>query len=641
MFCYLFRCIIVFHYFFLFTCAVYGQEYGKVNYPSLQKVDRLSIEQAIDRGITLKLSEPDSALFLFREAERASRSAGYSQGIGMALSFAGLVYTYKGDYVKGFSCYRNALPYCLRASKATAVLPCLYINMSSSYLNRGDYHIANTLLIKALQHLQTYLPGDKNIIAVYNSLCVVQVRLGNYRQALQYAYKAERLASERKIRTAQVAALINIGNIYTGLKMGDSSLAAFRKGLIIARAEGYTEMQQALLTGTGQQILERGEAREAIPYFEKAMQLSNKTNALYGVIQPGYSLGQAFYRLKNYKSAEDILLASISRAEISGLTENKQMAHNILSRVYEASGRYKEALAQRYIYEQLADSLTGLEKTKAISEVEKKYQAEQKDKIITQNALQIAQQQKKLAEQKLMMSIVGGSLLLIATLGVISYRNKRKTIKRNREIEQLKAMIAGEEKERARLARELHDGIGGALMGVKMNLKAAQKNMERIPKPEELDSIMDMLDGMGEDIRETAHNLMPHMLKKYGLIPALKSYLEQLDGNVQISFEVMGNFDRVPATMELPLYRIVQELVQNILKHASALHASVLLRLDEGSPTLCLMVEDDGNGFDTSSVHKGHGLENIEERVKILKGSFTVESTPGMGTTSYIEIHLG
>jgi signal transduction histidine kinase len=625
---------------FLFLSRVSAQERIQLSFPSFTRADTTRVRALIRQGINLLPRNTDSAIYAFSEALSLSRTTGYDDGIGYALAFMGAAVMDKGEYERGMSLYREAIPYCRKAKYIRNALPSLYINMGGSYFQSGDYARANEYYYAALKYLQQYLPHNDNIATVYNNLATVQLEMGQYRQALIYAAQAEQIARKKNVQILVGSALVNKGTAYNKLNLSDSAMYCYKEALNLGRREGFVDMQQAALTCIGDQLLLDGKNREAIRYYEESMGLSGATSPLHAFIMPGYSMGLALYRLKDYKKAEQVLLSALDKAAKTNLSNDKKEAHATLAAVYEAMGRYKEALVQQRLYEQLKDSQTNTEKLRAINEVEAKYQTAQKDKEIVSKGLQIAQQERRLERKNvLMIAVTGGaSLLALVALG-IGY-SRRKIGMKDRKIEQLKAMMAGEEKERARISRELHDGIGGMLTGIKMNLKTFQKIHEETPAGEGLNDIMDMLQDMGEEIHKTAHNLMPDILLKHNLREALLLYCEQLDtgGKLEIDLQFHGAIDELDKSLELPLYRIIQELLQNIIKHANATLVAIQLRRDDD--IVRISVEDNGTGFSQSGSKPGLGLLNIETRIQALNGYFSIEPAQQMGTTAFIELDI-
>ena len=223
-------------------------------------------------------------------------------------------------------------------------------------------------------------------------------------------------------------------------------------------------------------------------------------------------------------------------------------------------------------------------------------------------------------------------------------RNKRRlqaakieALEHENTISILKGVMQGEENERSRIARELHDGIGGILSAAMMRFTSAIQEHEAITQTPAFDDGLALLNEMGDEIRKTAHNLMPEVLLKQPLPDAIRTYCSvvQQSNSIQINFQTLGSFDGIAQSSKLNIYRIVQELLKNVIKHSQATSALVQLLMNEH--LLTVTVEDNGIGFDTSELKKGMGLHNIQARVSSMQGHFTVESTAGKGTSVYIE----
>jgi signal transduction histidine kinase len=188
----------------------------------------------------------------------------------------------------------------------------------------------------------------------------------------------------------------------------------------------------------------------------------------------------------------------------------------------------------------------------------------------------------------------------------------------------LNALVEGEEKERSRLARELHDGVGGILSASKMHLSIIEDEEHYGPKATQLKNVSSLLDQAAQEIRTIAHNLFPDILLMHDL-------------DVAISYYCLGKMPKLNNHFKLIVYRAVQELVNNVMKHAHADH--VLVQLSKHDNVMTIVVEDNGVGFD-EKVPKGMGLLNLADKVKNLDGQFSIESAPGKGTTVVLEFNL-
>jgi two-component system NarL family sensor kinase len=206
-------------------------------------------------------------------------------------------------------------------------------------------------------------------------------------------------------------------------------------------------------------------------------------------------------------------------------------------------------------------------------------------------------------------------------------------LKQKVELTNVRAMLQGQENERTRLSRELHDGIGAKLASLKINLS----NINSTLKSNELISSIQFLDETISDLRQISHDLMPETLLNYGLIKSLEDYFIEIrknNPNQNIKFETYGNVIQLHQEKELAIYRIILELVANSLKYAQAKEIFIQLVYDENN--INLTVEDDGIGFIIEQNHSGIGMKTIESRVKFLKGEVEVNSKINHGTSFFI-----
>jgi signal transduction histidine kinase len=241
-------------------------------------------------------------------------------------------------------------------------------------------------------------------------------------------------------------------------------------------------------------------------------------------------------------------------------------------------------------------------------------------------------------------------LLIISLLSYRNYRQKQKLqqlrineLETEKQLTATEAVLKGEEQERTRLAKDLHDGLGGLLSGVKFSLSNMKDNL--IITPDNMavfERSLDMIDASIRELRRVAHNMMPEMLTKFGLDEALKEYCNILNGTglLKVNYQSLGMEARLDKSLEIIVYRIIQELLNNILKHASASEAFV--QLVRETNRLNIVVEDNGKSFDTAILeeNKGAGWMNIRSRVDYLKGQLDIHSEPGKGTLVNIEFNV-
>jgi len=208
------------------------------------------------------------------------------------------------------------------------------------------------------------------------------------------------------------------------------------------------------------------------------------------------------------------------------------------------------------------------------------------------------------------------------------------------KIESMHAMIEGQEAERERVAKDLHDSLGGLLSTVKLQFDSLENKLDGVSKFKNYQNANRLLDTACQEVRDIARNMQPSSLLNLGLVAAVRDLINRIDDPDQrtIDFQHYGLENKLENTVALTVYRLVQELLNNSIKHSKA--KEILIQLTREENEFIIMVEDDGVGFDVEGVKKGMGTENILSRVNYLKGDLSVHSEKEKGTTTLITVPL-
>ena len=273
------------------------------------------------------------------------------------------------------------------------------------------------------------------------------------------------------------------------------------------------------------------------------------------------------------------------------------------------------------------------------------FEVEKKDKEIAEQKLIVADQELALTQSKSktrIMSILIVSLLLAAFLLWFLFRQRQKriqqqlvTVQREQEVRTLESLMEGEEKERLRIAKELHAGVNGDLSAIKFKLSSLLEMNNTVIK-----ETVTMIDNSYDQVRAISHNLVPPSLKDFNLIEAVGEYCQNMNAihEVKIEFQHVGNTIILDKKQEANLFRIVQELVVNSIKHAEGSEIDVQLSCLQD--TLQLTVEDNGKGFDPKTVKSdGIGMQNVKSRVAYLNAMMDFLSNE-KGTTYTITMDI-
>jgi two-component system, NarL family, sensor kinase len=387
----------------------------------------------------------------------------------------------------------------------------------------------------------------------------------------------------------------------------------------------------------------------ALSYVEKALSFYRKSNNPDGITGTLYTIGKTYYRLHAYdksigcfKEAEDISLKN-------NLTGGIQYLYEAMAQTYSSARDYHNAYECYIKYMTIRDSVFTAEKSKQLFELETRYQTEKKEKeIIRLNS--------EKRERNFLIYALCGLILLSSAMAYAIFRTIRskkiiaeqtlaikeqqiKELEKERQLLATKSVLQGEESERSRMARDLHDGLGGMLSGVKINLSSMKGNsIITSENAEAFDHALRLLDTSIGELRRVAHNLMPETLNHYGLKTALNDFVTEMSTQKTpaLSFRFFGEDVRYNTQLELTVYRISQELVNNALKHSGA--TAIDLQLIAETDRVCIQVVDNGKGFDTGvKTGDGKGLVSIRDRVSANNGRFDLESAPGQGTEATVE----
>jgi signal transduction histidine kinase len=272
------------------------------------------------------------------------------------------------------------------------------------------------------------------------------------------------------------------------------------------------------------------------------------------------------------------------------------------------------------------DSIMGIESNEELHEMQVKYETVKKDNQIKTQNIKIEQDKKN---QILLFLVI---ILLVVLFTAIFIRKTYKTNLKLQEAIKNKMLIEktfeAQENERTRIAKELHDGIVQDLTILKLNLTNNNYKEEIEPK----------LTKITKELREISYQMMPIALKELGLIPALEDLFERsfTQRGIAFNFEALLLENRLDEKIEVNIYRICQELINNSLKHANATEINIILR--QKNQLLTLIFEDNGQGFDISKVKQGIGLTSLKDRLEAIHGQIEFDSTINKGTTAFVKI---
>ncbi len=351
--------------------------------------------------------------------------------------------------------------------------------------------------------------------------------------------------------------------------------------------------------------------------------------------------------LKKYPEAITIIENLLKTVDFP---DDKKNHLKVLSETYSKVENWKKAFFYSEKYIALNDSLNAAKIKDQIVTLEAKFNKTENEKKINQL---LAQKEKaKLVARNnqlnILLLVLLVSVLFISIFIIWKYfknQKKQKEIDFSQKLESLEnkknldvsnALLQGEELERKRIARDLHDGLGSMLSGLKLYYSGIEHSNKN-----EFENVNLQLDNSISELRQIAQNLMPESLIQLGLVAALKDLcLRFSNEKTVIEFQEFGTKKDISESKQITIYRIIQELINNALKYANA--TEILVNCSQHENTFLITVEDNGLGFDTKKANffEGMGLKNIKNRVDFLKGELEIDSQPQTGTVFNIELNV-
>ncbi len=484
---------------------------------------------------------------------------------------------------------------------------------------------------------------DSAHAAFYKSIGTVSYYTGKLPEAIAYFKKSAAIAEDKNIIVLRVANYQNIGGVSIDNKQIDSAykylnLAILTSKNCSAKCSQFRLMALRLLATLYDEQKEYNKAEKLFVSIEEEIKSSTDTLIIASVLiyhaKLLSTLGKKELAIQKSEKALEIM-----RNFKGGYDHGFYATLAQLAARRDETGDYKESSMLRKEMIELQAKRFKQEGEAQINELETKFKVkelEQEKNLATTNAL--AEKQQK---QILYLLLIGVLLLAALLFSIIHLRNKKKQAeeKTNAQKALLASILETEEKERSRIAKDLHDGIVQDLTAIKFQLNTIANNSTEQLKTQ-LSILLNNVDATSKEVREISYQMMPVTLRELGLLKAIQELLNRSlnKNNIQFEFNSFGIEERLSEKIETTVYRICQELINNTIKHSQASNVSLLLQVRNN--ILQLTYEDDGIGFNSTTVQKGIGLNSLNSRIEMVKGSLEFDATSSTGTTAYIRIPL-
>lgn len=590
----------------------------------------------------------DSVLFYTNKARQLSEKINYVEGRIEAIHNRGVAEEiFKRNWDTAIICYRQAIELA-REYRKYGLLHQLFGVIHNAFVYRGNFPLAMEVARDGLELARQ--SDNRTQMLHYTCLAATAYfRQGIFDKSLAEYFQAEEIAAsldaDEQLRsmyqTAMPDVYTGLGDVYTAT--GDTAKALYylRKAL-----NGFTTLRKDTLFLRDYMVANiffkmgmvykiSNQPGKALGYFEAALDSTVSISANpYEKAAYYLQAGEVLREMKNLQGAKIYLYEGLRISNEIKHAENLRDACYYLSLVFADEKRYDSAWYYNQQYAVLKDSITNVVSKFRTEEIKTVYDINEKNKVIARqtNTRNI---------------LIASFAVLLVTLGFLYNRYRLRQKNRyqqelNRQQNELfNAIAAAQEQERKRIAQDIHDGLGSVLSAAKLKMAEVKELKPELTEDDKFISGIGLIDEASSELRNISHNIMPATLSKLGLVPALKNLTEKISSNkgLQLQFAVHDFEKRLDEQTEISVYRIILELVNNVVKHAAATRATVQL---VGYPDYFnITVEDNGKGFEPEKLteeKKGIGLASIAARVEYLKGIMDIDSTPGKGTTIVVDI---
>ncbi|GHV35324.1 hypothetical protein FACS1894178_4640 [Bacteroidia bacterium] len=494
----------------------------------------------------------------------------------------------------------------------------IYGHLGNIYQRNRQYN-ANELSLEYYMkslHLFESIGNKQNIVLALSNLCAYHYSMRNSERYYYYAQQANKIVETIDYDYGKMCIYYYFGENYNDYdndedkSINDTAFYYQSKALDIALKLGDKQWKVLILNAlTYHYCLAKGEISKAEKYGLEALRVAEEYGAPRFFIASWTALSYVYLYQKRFVECRDILLkcweTDSINLQLSTLTN--------LAAAYLYLGEFEKAHDFFVDYVWIIESNSGIQFQKAVADMETKYETMKKE-------MQIAALKKD--KQHFQRIIVIGVIIII--LIIVAFAMSLLFIRQRHRLKEEEQKNIASDKERERIARDLHDGLGGLLSAVRINLENA----------EYLESARELLKKSIDELRRISHNLMPVSLQ-HGIKPALEEFCLSFS---QVHFHYYGDGSQLSEKMNLLLYRCTFELVNNAIKHSGAENIDV--QLVQSAKSITLTVQDDGCGFDINSVKLGAGIENIRSRISEFDGNMEFFSEKGKGAETDIELKI-
>jgi len=609
---------------------------------SLSQNDTLYLKKLLKEASKITIDNPQKGDSMYHEIIKLSLRSKYPKGEYYALRELAFINYRKDNYKKAADFFTKALKNQQYISDKNNVGQ-TYFKLGTSYLFMGNSVKTTEAYLKTINLFQE-TKDTLNLIKVYDNFGVLYGNMNNYKKAEEYKIKTIALAKKIKDTFLIASGSLNLGTIYANTNRLDEAYQQYMYVKTLSKSLNNDRVNHHLYKNIARYYSEKNDMNacleNALIAYTYLKDSKNKPEKAYFQA----FLGTIYQELKQFNKAEKYLLSSLKLSEEIESESLQLNSLNPLSEIFASKRDFKNAYKYARQYYTLNEKTRSEKNNKIVSDLDVKYQTEKKDKEITAQQLELKEQEADIQKKKTQSNYMLGAIAFLVVAAILlaflfKQRQKQKnqellTLKREVQIKTLESLIEGEEKERFRIAKELHDGVNGDLSVIKYKLSSLLEMNNKVIK-----EAITMIDDSCKQVRAISHNLVPPALENFDLVEATNDYctnLNDVNPVIEIAFQHLGDSVSITKKAEVNAFRVIQELVTNSIKHAEAKNINV--QISCRGNTIQITVEDNGTGFNKNEITSdGIGLDNVQSRLDYLNATLDFVSN-NKGTSYTIDI---
>ena len=623
------------------------------------QTDSLKLAKAQNALATFNYRDTISGIKFCKEVEIIALTTSDSLYKAEAYRLAGFINGKMGHYDDAFRYIDNAVKATItvNSGKATLIRAKALTNKGELFFNSGDFKEALDCYLEA-EKLYFINDNSEGLISVYSAMANLYDKILQPEKREEINEKAFLLAESTNDTVAKIKAYTGKAtNLSNGNKFQEA-IEWYQRTLELAQKIGNKNLEHVAFYDLGFTYSRMEDYPKSIEMYGKSLEAAELTGNLNDIGDALYKLGLMDFYSGNLVKSKGELAKAMKIADQINSNILRRNIYDVLYSVEETAGNYKKAYEYLNKYVDVEFEIFSEEDQQQVNFLKAKFDAEKREFQITKLEAEKEIQSLKLLKQNWFILSLLMILLFVLLFTVFIIRQNRykqnlaekqklireqkiSELEKERQLLAAKSLLQGEEKERTRIASDLHDGLGGLLSGVKINLSNMKESAYLAEEQvSSFNNVITLLDSSIRELRRIAHNMAPETLYNYGLNTALNDYCIGISpkGIPSIIYNGFGEYQRLAPELELSFYRIGQELINNAIKHSGASQINVQLFSEE--KRIALQVFDNGSGFDVTEIEnkiKGHGLLNVKNRVSAFGGKFELYSNHGKGTEILVE----